>query len=331
MEALQAKADVVSAVCIIAEVKLSHPKFLAFAPNWGNSQRADFRDPLNITVHGQRWQESSVVVKTDGTAKYLGVRLDMDLTHNTNFRFALDLLTEKCAIIRARKGSADTKYMVLRRSLIEKIAYHGKFMTWDLAQYEKLDSVIQGTYRHITHNMRGFPDALLSTPHALMGLGLDRISDVCQERKASLVHRMSEGCLPTTVAMQGLLIRSLRADGVGPHGPVAVSEFVPESLIVGGWWGASLREWVARAGLHYSVGGTLPNDDDESIWARARRTGVPLDRHEVDILSALGLQTVAELSLGAHSDTLVTDRILHRSRSGIVQQRLWQRDHHPHY
>jgi hypothetical protein len=115
MEALQRKADVVSAVCLLAEVRLSHSKFRAFAPNWGNPCRPDLLQPLFITVHGPQWTETRVPVKTDGTAKYLGVRLDMDLQHATNFGFTIDKIQAQCAMVRARRGSADTKYMVNRQ------------------------------------------------------------------------------------------------------------------------------------------------------------------------------------------------------------------------
>jgi hypothetical protein len=42
--ALQRKADIVSAFCLFSEVKLSHAKFRAFSPNWGNEARVDMRE-----------------------------------------------------------------------------------------------------------------------------------------------------------------------------------------------------------------------------------------------------------------------------------------------
>jgi len=244
LDTLQRKADVVSAICLFSEVQLSHTKFRAFSPNWGNAARRDLATPPSITVYGKGWTPTTVPVKMDGTAKYLGVRLDMDMSHSSNFTFTEDMLREKTAIIVSRMGSADTKHMVMRRSLVEKVAYHGKFMPWDLAQYERLDAILNAAYRRITKNMHSFPGALLALPHSQLGLGLNRFSDVSQERKASLVQRMPEGGTNSRVGMDGLMVRGLHSDGVGPIGPTSSNDFVPPNMIVSGWWSTSLRAKV---------------------------------------------------------------------------------------
>jgi hypothetical protein len=55
-EALQVMADIVSALCIFSEVSLSHGKFRAFAPNWGNAHRPGFSEGGVIVIHTGVWR-----------------------------------------------------------------------------------------------------------------------------------------------------------------------------------------------------------------------------------------------------------------------------------
>ena len=55
----------------------------------------------------------------------------------------------------------ESKWLVIRGSVYEKIAYFTMFMTWPLLSYRELDKVVSKALRRISKNMPSFPEELL--------------------------------------------------------------------------------------------------------------------------------------------------------------------------
>jgi hypothetical protein len=49
----------------------------------------------------------------------------------------------------------ESKWLVIRGSVYEKVAYFAKFMTWPLTWYLELDKVVSKALRKICKNTRG--------------------------------------------------------------------------------------------------------------------------------------------------------------------------------
>jgi hypothetical protein len=168
LEAIQKKADVVSGFCIIYGLELSIQKFRSFAINWGNPEKASNHE---IIVHTEGWLPTRIGMKQDGSFKHLGVTWDMDLLNNTQHSQAIDLLRSMLSRVVVKTGSPETKWVAVRRSLYERIAYYGKFMPWSLSRTRELDKPISAFIRRITKNMPSFPEQLIYLPINMGGLG----------------------------------------------------------------------------------------------------------------------------------------------------------------
>ena len=72
---LQAKADVVSAWCIIMGVKISHAKFRTFGMDWGTKKKVEGK----LIIHTEGWTEVLVDVKSDGVLTHLGMVWNTDM------------------------------------------------------------------------------------------------------------------------------------------------------------------------------------------------------------------------------------------------------------
>ncbi len=76
MAALQAKAHLISAWCILTGIEISYTKLRTFGVHWG-VQKSD--PPL--LVHSAGWIRRNILTKHDGTLKHLGVMSDMDASN----------------------------------------------------------------------------------------------------------------------------------------------------------------------------------------------------------------------------------------------------------
>ena len=77
MEALQAKAHLISAWCILTGIEISYTKLRTFGIHWGPRKK---NNPL--IVHSKEWAPSKVPMLDDGTLKHLGLKSDMDANHS---------------------------------------------------------------------------------------------------------------------------------------------------------------------------------------------------------------------------------------------------------
>jgi hypothetical protein len=261
-------------------------------------------------IHETGWTPRLVAVLRDGTITYLGVQIDMELSNTTALASSGQVLSDACTRIVGRCGTAESKALVVRKSIMEKVAYGGKFMSWSLKEYESLDKTLARFYRKITGNRASFPEELLFLPRRMLGLGLERISTLCQLRKLSLLYRLSQGLDVTRLHMHGLVERGLRVDNMGlvPH--VAVSDIGrPAEDVTAGWFSTSLREILALNGLHVRVNGKSPSEGDMSITEWSQRVGRRLDPAVSDRLYTLGVATRGEVLAGDECEEEVANRL----------------------
>ena len=116
--------------------------------NWGEKTEAG-KQYNHVSSSG--FSPTKVELKTDGVLKHLGAG-----TWNCPAE-----LTRHLDRIVLRAGSMESKWLVIRGSLYEKIAYFAKFMTWLLLWYLELDKVVSKALCRISKNMSSFPEELL--------------------------------------------------------------------------------------------------------------------------------------------------------------------------
>jgi hypothetical protein len=115
---LQAKADIVSAFCIIFGLDLADAKFRAFVSIFGSGVQ-HVRRRLKIHKYGS--VEHEVELQLDGSFKQVGVVLDMSGHHVSQFNLAKSKLAECVRRVKPRMASSESKWLSLERSVYETL------------------------------------------------------------------------------------------------------------------------------------------------------------------------------------------------------------------
>ena len=242
-EALQAKADIVSAFCLIFGLEVAVQKKLrCFHLKWC----AD--DPLvpdHIVIHLAGWRPHSVPLQNDGLMKHLGVRWDMSLHNVTQEMLATEQLSLAVARLATMPCTMDLKKAVLEGSVFQSLVFHLKFAPWTLDRFHKLDRIVSKALRRILQLDAHYPAELLYLGLGEGGMGCVRLSDLVHTRKLSLIARCDRIGSEARGLMSSMLHRGLHATtGAPPRGygghieiPV-VTEDAPAT------WVTSLVEWL---------------------------------------------------------------------------------------
>jgi hypothetical protein len=213
-EAIQAKADVMSAFAVMINIELSLKKLRTFGIHWGNASCAK-HDKLKVHIDNGTscWAAVEVPLLGTGEFTHLGVTYDMHLDNQTLFAKALDTVDTLGHKVVISRMSADTKKMIFETSIYMKINYYAKFCPWTLAQYRTIDSKVSKYYRLISRNMATYPSRVLYFPVEEGGLGFKRFSDVCQSSKLALLGRLLVGG-----GLRGWLWSLYSREASGPRG-----------------------------------------------------------------------------------------------------------------
>ena len=122
-DALQEKADVMSAFALLINIELSLKKLRTFAVQWGNQFRPDH---THLTVHvraeGCWWYPVEVKLLGMGEFTHLGVTYDMNLANPGLFKKALDQIDELGTKVAISLLSPDSKQMVFETCIFMKVA-----------------------------------------------------------------------------------------------------------------------------------------------------------------------------------------------------------------
>ena len=165
LKALQHKADIVSAFCIIFGLDIATTKLRTFHLQWGNgnldlapSDDSPQQAPDTLLVHTDRWIPQTVRLASTGIMKHLGVHWDMRCDGASICQLTLDNL--EAAISRLRPFPC-IKQAVLERCIYPSLIYQMQFANWPLAKYRALDKKINALIKKITKFPNSFPTALM--------------------------------------------------------------------------------------------------------------------------------------------------------------------------
>ena len=139
-EVLQSKADIMSAWCLLSNVKMNTSKFRTFGL-LGEAGK-DFTDQL--IIHGEQWKEIVSAINHDGLMTHLGVMWKM----GSNKDKQLESLKEKLEVIGSRilrhVGRVGDKLLALEYCLRSDIVYRMQFCVWGYDDYMELDRIYEG-------------------------------------------------------------------------------------------------------------------------------------------------------------------------------------------
>ena len=250
---LQREADLVSAFTILSSMEISIPKLKAFRFNWGNPNIPGVQ---NFTVHTAGWIPNTVQLASSGSFKYLGLWIDNDLKHQTQFDVTKQQLLVLCDQIICAKIKPEAKLRVISASLFPKIIYATKFSSWFLAQYQELDRILDRTYRVIAKVLPSTSKLLLHMKAEHGGLELPKLSTTINERKLKLLQRLDQQSQYRKSMVQSLIGRGARSQGhilpVG-YGTSLTAPLYP-------WWITSLTQELTLNGMSLTIHGIGSNN-----------------------------------------------------------------------
>jgi hypothetical protein len=268
LKALRAKAEVVSAFCIVFGLDIATLKLRTFHVSWGNENcgllqptgkpyldsngKVDTRD--YISIYQGNWVETRIPLASEGAMRYLGVHWDMNLSGQTIMTTTIDKLEAALARIQSFPCTADIKKTVLERCVFPSIVYQLKFANWPLRTFRELDKKISACIKRITGLYQTYPSELLYLSGKYGGHNFSKLSDVVHMAKLGILHRHQAHHTDSysSAIISSLLGRVLRTGGVSvPPGEHAVLEHTE-----GDWWASSLVQWLAELDLSVNFVGT---------------------------------------------------------------------------
>ena len=189
LEALQKKADIISALCIIFIVDITKHKPRSYIANWSS---------VNLPLQ--------VPTRHDVLAlKYLGIQ---NILYNTSTT-QLDILstdTQRQALWIATRGATPTtKAMVYNMFVLTRIGYAPRLTSSLKDVREKLDKPVQKPLRNLCNNVPSFPTKLLYIPNNLPGLRFKCPTDTTTTTTMTMIHRTHLQSKANTIA--GMLMR----------------------------------------------------------------------------------------------------------------------------
>ena len=257
--AIQERANIISAFCIIFGISLSRQKFRKLAIN------GDLEAP--VVVYGPGWVEVALPEQDGASMVNLGLTADTKYTGKLQLDLLQKAARQHCGITQRSKASSTTKMMVYKTSIIRKLAYAGKFLPVSLTALRSLDKIGDGFIRAITKATPSWPAALLYGDHAQGGAGFTRISDAINSDKYGEMVRGLAGGPRMRRTMEGLLRREGRARSGSTPGAFP-STFRGTRRYRRTWWATSLIQWCAEKGIYLTrAGSATPGLDEDAVTA----------------------------------------------------------------
>ncbi len=142
---LQAKADVVSAWCLIMGVKISHAKFRTFGMDWGTKKKVEGK----LIIHTEGWTEVLVDVRSDGVLTHLGMIWNTDMNNKELWNGIVEKVQDMGWRIARTWVRPGDKMLAMDYCLKTNICYRLQFGIWDLKEYKKLDAIYMRIIRNI--------------------------------------------------------------------------------------------------------------------------------------------------------------------------------------
>jgi hypothetical protein len=131
--AMNRKAEIVSAFCVLSEILLSQPKIRRFAHLWAPIHAPDVTAPM--VLHTPQWREVMVNVKTTGSSDYLGTIVEVKHEGTLLLSTLLDLTHSAIAAINHTTASLITKAAVFKSSVVSSLLYKAQFGNLRMSEY----------------------------------------------------------------------------------------------------------------------------------------------------------------------------------------------------
>ena len=297
-EALQHKADIVSAFALTFHLQLAVPKFRTAICHWDRIRQ--FQDTPGISIHGTHWLPTLVPFTDDLVLRYLGSTQNLDNSGTFEANKILDMIKRLTTRLRHKGGTAEMHVMATNAVIHSRAAYAGSFGGWSLNTYRQWDTLIAGYLKLKLHLPLSIANDILYAPLASGGLGLSRCSDKIQQAKYRLLLRCQAGSASSQAAVAGLMARLSRrsahylcADG---------SQIFPSRLPPGvPYWGRSLVEFLEEDGLNLR----LPATHHSTPWDTSLISQCPPLVNSIDLLHEYNLITIGDIfTRGIHSSQL---------------------------
>ena len=277
-EALQTRADIVSAFCLIFGISLSEHKFRQLAIN------VPFDVPIVIRKEG--WVDKALPAQTGAPIKVLGTYYDAQYSGKAELTRLCKMFSQHCSVTERRKASATTKIMVYQVSIIRRITYSAKFLPLSLKDFRKLGVIGDAFLRKVTKMMPTSPSILLYAPRSTCGGGILNIVDEIHKDKLGLMRRSLSGSEESRRTMTAMILReSLAREGA--LGQWTLVSLVHERLLCQLWWATSLVEWCLEAGVYLHRGGSSLSGTMEEEW----RDIIP---EWLDLLRKTGVRSIGD-------------------------------------
>ena len=129
-EALQKKANIVSAFSITFRIKINLSKLRTLLVQHG--LEAEQEDNPTIAVHTEGWIPNIVSLRKDSNFKALGIKHSEHNDGQEHFQELRAMLQRTCMIIAKKRASPAAKLMALNSSVIPAAIYKGLYAPWPL-------------------------------------------------------------------------------------------------------------------------------------------------------------------------------------------------------
>jgi hypothetical protein len=208
-------------------------------------------------MYTTNWQPQQIPFSKDTYIRHLGYHIDhADGLDKHQLQLAISKVRRGCTILANRYASPETKKIIIRSVIFNQVLYAAKFCCWSLETYRSLDKPIETLYRIMTKNMASFPTLLLYVPANLGGLGLPRLSDIAQQEKWQMLHRLLRADPATQAAAWYFIETAIIASSTQApaHASTRINPTAPHSSIL-----TSLVEWG--------------NENSMELWKRGYLSG----------------------------------------------------------
>jgi hypothetical protein len=286
LEALQNKADIISAWCILTGIEISHTKLRSFGVHWGV-----WRKDLPLVVHSKDWARREIKLLSDGSLKHLGLKSDMDGLHSVQKSDCEGKIKELGETVMGAIARSRDRCTAIGYCVRTNVTYRAQHSSWTLKDYKEVDAKFPALVKKATLNMVSFPSRLLTSYRKHGGLGIISITEAAHERKRKMLLELTNRGGADGVAMQGLVVNALKSAGQGGGG-LGETHLWP-SLNEDGVLDSLVRK-LKGIGLRIKVG----NGSDERAVAAANDEEDEEDRIE---LNSRGIMLEAELTEGGEA------------------------------
>ena len=259
LSGLQAKADVVSAFCIVFGLDIAVAKVRTLYLQWGHEDITESLRPT-LTVHVlPHWSHSTIVPisgpsSTHQPIKYLGLYYDYFHSDRSHFDRMVASIHHDFQLLLIKRGRPLDKLHIAIAGILSRLRFVGKYTSWTIQQLYTLDAICATYYRKLLRLTTSFSTDLIYGPTSHGCIDLPRLSDLINQDKLNLIARGLRSKPATRHSIHGLLNRGIRYSNQRAT-PTSLVHLLPPNNRHAPLWTESLVDWLSLADLRLSSGG----------------------------------------------------------------------------